>query len=111
MEPVFKLLTKMVCNFLNVLRDLPTYFNFFLKTTERLWTACAIFCKRKGSDTFYSPRLDLNDLKVDPYFPDGTWCHTSGKQSYYCLEHLCLPDGVSNENDNILSIRLTSIRI
>ncbi|XP_065209386.1 A disintegrin and metalloproteinase with thrombospondin motifs adt-1-like isoform X2 [Planococcus citri] len=67
---------------------------------DRLWTACAIFCKRKSSDTFYSPRLDLNDMKVDPYFPDGTWCHTNGKQAYYCLQHLCLPDNDLRRSKN-----------
>lgn len=67
----------------------------FFDHLGRLWTACAIFCKRKNSDTFYSPRLDLNDLNVDPYFPDGTWCHTSTKQNYFCLQHQCVPEAVS----------------
>jgi len=53
---------------------------------------CAIFCRRKGTGSYYTPRLDLNDLGVDPYFPDGTWCHNDGTSNYFCLQHHCLPE-------------------
>lgn len=59
---------------------------------DRLWMACSIFCKRKDTGAFYTPRMELNDLGVDPYFPDGTLCHTEGKKKYYCLQHHCLPE-------------------
>lgn len=61
----------------------------------RLWMGCAIFCRRKDTKSYYTPRLDLNDLGVDPYFPDGTWCHHDGKMNHYCLQHHCLPEVVS----------------
>ena len=54
--------------------------------------ACAVFCRRKDWGVYYTPRLDLNDLGVDAYFPDGTWCHHDSQQSYYCLRHHCLPE-------------------
>lgn len=66
--------------------------NDFLLFIGRLWVACAIFCRRKDNGQYYTPRLDLNDLGVDPYFPDGTWCHSDGKHSYYCQNHHCLPE-------------------
>lgn len=53
---------------------------------------CAIFCKRADSGSFYTPRIELNDLGVSPYFPDGTWCHREGSLNYYCLQHHCLPE-------------------
>lgn len=52
---------------------------------------CYILSK-KDNGQYYTPRLDLNDLGVDPYFPDGTWCHSDGKQNYYCQNHHCLPE-------------------
>lgn len=53
---------------------------------------CAIFCKRGDSGTFYTPRIELNDLGISPYFPDGTLCHRDGNQNYYCMHHHCLPE-------------------
>ncbi|XP_037042307.1 A disintegrin and metalloproteinase with thrombospondin motifs adt-2-like [Bradysia coprophila] len=58
---------------------------------SRLWMGCAIFCKRKNSGAYYTPRFELNDLGADPYFPDGTWCHADESQNYYCRQHHCLP--------------------
>ncbi|KAF7280146.1 hypothetical protein GWI33_006323 [Rhynchophorus ferrugineus] len=59
----------------------------------RLWTSCAIFCKRKDSGVFYTPRIELNDLGVSPYFPDGTWCNRDNTgMDYYCIQHHCLPE-------------------
>lgn len=59
---------------------------------------CAIFCRRKDSNSYYTPRVELNDLGVSPYFPDGTWCHTDKKgENYFCLQHHCLPEVVCIE--------------
>lgn len=54
--------------------------------------ACAIFCRRKDIAAYYAPRVELNDLGLDPYFPDGTWCHTEEGQDYFCRQHHCLPE-------------------
>lgn len=61
---------------------------------QRLWVSCAVFCRRRDSPVYYSPRLELNDLggTLDAYFPDGTFCHNDGKQDYFCLHHHCLPE-------------------
>ncbi|XP_034237574.1 A disintegrin and metalloproteinase with thrombospondin motifs adt-1-like [Thrips palmi] len=59
----------------------------------RLWMACAIFCRRRDTGSYYTPRLDLNDMGVDAYFPDGTWCHGDSSGSYYCQQRHCLPEG------------------
>ncbi|XP_063825943.1 uncharacterized protein LOC135075430 [Ostrinia nubilalis] len=53
---------------------------------------CAVFCRRAAGGGFYAPRVELNDAGLDPYFPDGTWCHHDGTQDYYCLQHHCLPE-------------------
>ncbi|XP_048510631.1 A disintegrin and metalloproteinase with thrombospondin motifs adt-2-like isoform X2 [Athalia rosae] len=58
----------------------------------RPWMACAIFCRRKDGSAYYTPRIELNDLGLDPYFPDGTWCHADRDENYYCRQHHCLPD-------------------
>ncbi|KAJ8935149.1 hypothetical protein NQ314_012967, partial [Rhamnusium bicolor] len=60
--------------------------------TARVWMGCAIFCKRADSGSFYTPRIELNDLGVTPYFPDGTWCHREKNLNYYCIQHHCLPE-------------------
>ncbi|XP_011860405.1 PREDICTED: A disintegrin and metalloproteinase with thrombospondin motifs 2 [Vollenhovia emeryi] len=59
---------------------------------DRPWMACAIFCRRKDIAAYYAPRLELNDLGLDPYFPDGTWCHAEEGQRYFCRQHHCLPE-------------------
>ncbi|CAL7949928.1 unnamed protein product [Xylocopa violacea] len=60
---------------------------------ERPWMACAIFCRRKDIASYYTPRVELNDLGLDPYFPDGTWCHSDEVgQNYFCRQHHCLPE-------------------
>ncbi|XP_050295786.1 A disintegrin and metalloproteinase with thrombospondin motifs adt-2-like isoform X1 [Anthonomus grandis grandis] len=59
----------------------------------RVWTSCAIFCKRKDSAAFYTPRIELNDLGVSAYFPEGTWCHKdSAGMNYFCMQRHCLPE-------------------
>lgn len=59
---------------------------------DRPWMACAIFCRRKDIAAYYAPRVELNDLGLDPYFPDGTWCHAEEGQDYFCRQHHCLPE-------------------
>ena len=68
----------------------------------RLWMACAVFCRRKDTGSFYTPRVELNDLGADPYFPDGTWCHKDGNKQYYCLHHHCLPEVLIYSNIYII---------
>ncbi|XP_013194658.2 A disintegrin and metalloproteinase with thrombospondin motifs adt-2 [Amyelois transitella] len=58
----------------------------------RMWMGCAVFCRRASGGGFYAPRVELNDAGLEPYFPDGTWCHHDGSQDYYCLQHHCLPE-------------------
>ncbi|XP_050670666.1 A disintegrin and metalloproteinase with thrombospondin motifs adt-2-like isoform X2 [Leptidea sinapis] len=58
----------------------------------RMWMGCAIFCRRSAGGGFYAPRVELNDAGLEPYFPDGTWCHFDGSTNYYCLQHHCLPE-------------------
>ncbi|XP_012522620.3 A disintegrin and metalloproteinase with thrombospondin motifs 3-like, partial [Monomorium pharaonis] len=59
---------------------------------NRPWIACTIFCRRKDIAAYYTPRIELNDLGLNPYFPDGTWCHTEEDQEYFCRQHHCLPE-------------------
>lgn len=58
----------------------------------RLWMPCAIFCKHKNSTSYFSPRVELHGVGIDPYFPDGTWCNREGNVNYFCLQHHCLPE-------------------
>lgn len=57
----------------------------------KLWMPCTIFCKHKNNTSYFTPRVELNNLGIDGYFPDGTWCHREGNVDYYCLHHHCLP--------------------
>lgn len=59
---------------------------------NRPWMACAIFCRTQESGSYYTPRIELNDLGLDPYFPDGTWCHRENGEDYYCRKHHCVPE-------------------
>ena len=57
--------------------------------------------------------MELNDLNIDPYFPDGTWCHNDGQINYYCVQHHCLPE-VKNyfiHHFNILIITISLMKI
>jgi len=60
---------------------------------DRLWMACAIFCKVEDAG-WYTPRLDLNDLPISPYFPTGTLCHHDDVDNinYYCQKNLCVDE-------------------
>ncbi|XP_050422560.1 A disintegrin and metalloproteinase with thrombospondin motifs adt-2-like [Adelges cooleyi] len=55
----------------------------------RPWMGCSIFCRRKDTGSYYTPKLDVADLPLDPYLPDGTWCHFANNINYYCLNHVC----------------------
>lgn len=59
---------------------------------SRLWMPCAIFCKRKNTTSYYTPRVELHKLRIDPYFPDGTICHQDETENFYCIHHHCLPE-------------------
>nr|XP_012235889.1 PREDICTED: A disintegrin and metalloproteinase with thrombospondin motifs 4-like [Linepithema humile] len=66
---------------------------------EEPWIACTIYCQREEKTSaehsishFYTPRLELFESGIDPYFPDGTWCHEENGQNYYCRQHYCLPE-------------------
>ena len=64
---------------------------FQLCLKDRPWQSCAIFCKRKDLDVFYTPRLDLNNLPdLNPFYPDGTWCGNDGSKDYYCMQRNCI---------------------
>lgn len=71
--------------------------------TARPWMGCAIFCKRIDIASYYTPRIELNDLGLDPYFPDGTWCHNEDGQDYFCLRHHCLPENFRFGKDSSMS--------
>lgn len=58
----------------------------------RLWMSCAIFCKHKDTGSYYTPRIELNDLGISSYYPDGTLCHSESNEDYYCLQNHCLPE-------------------
>ncbi|XP_012230576.1 A disintegrin and metalloproteinase with thrombospondin motifs adt-2-like [Linepithema humile] len=62
---------------------------------QKPWKACSIHCRRKDSSTFYTPRWEMLSINIDPYFPDGTWCHKKDGQDYYCRQHYCLPASYS----------------
>nr|XP_012219522.1 PREDICTED: A disintegrin and metalloproteinase with thrombospondin motifs 19-like [Linepithema humile] len=65
---------------------------------QKPWRACTVYCREKGDGfNYYSPHLDMLDLGIDPYFPDGTWCHDKDGQDYYCRQHYCLPENYSIE--------------
>lgn len=61
----------------------------------KLWMPCAIFCKHKNSTSYFSPRVELHSVGIDPYFPDGTWCNREGNVNYFCLQHHCLPEVIT----------------
>ncbi|XP_058799877.1 A disintegrin and metalloproteinase with thrombospondin motifs adt-1 [Phymastichus coffea] len=58
----------------------------------RPWLACALFCRHERVAAYFPPRTQLEALGLDPYFPDGTWCHRQDGRDYFCREHRCLPE-------------------
>nr|XP_012220755.1 PREDICTED: A disintegrin and metalloproteinase with thrombospondin motifs 2-like [Linepithema humile] len=96
--PIFKFITKKCLQFNN---DLKLQFEIKLESGAGLqvlynvtepWKACTIHCHIKDSPTPYAPRLELLSIDIDPYFPDGTWCHNKDGQNYYCRQHYCIPE-------------------
>lgn len=73
-------------------------------TEQCLLGYVVIIFRRKNTGAYYTPRFDLNDLGVDPYFPDGTWCHADDSQNYYCLQHHCLPENFEITKHNIWDV-------
>jgi hypothetical protein len=61
-------------------------------SSTKVWMACAVYCKRKNSSIYFSPRFELNEFGINPCFPDGTLCHRVGNLNYYCIKAHCLPE-------------------
>ncbi|XP_012216368.1 A disintegrin and metalloproteinase with thrombospondin motifs adt-2-like isoform X2 [Linepithema humile] len=59
---------------------------------EKPWKACTVHCRLKDSFTLYSLRVEMIGINMDPYFPDGMWCHKEHGEDYYCRQHYCLPE-------------------
>jgi len=62
------------------------------------WEACSIYCRGKNNFNrtfYYAPRREALGFGIDPFFPDGTWCHKQNGQHYYCRQHYCLPENYS----------------
>ncbi|XP_034939046.1 A disintegrin and metalloproteinase with thrombospondin motifs adt-2-like [Chelonus insularis] len=78
---------------------------------ERPWMGCAIFCKRVDIASYYTPRIELNDLGIDPYFPDGTWCHRENGEDYFCLQHHCLPSSFRFPKDGSLQRNFIDVEL
>nr|XP_012234457.1 PREDICTED: A disintegrin and metalloproteinase with thrombospondin motifs 17-like [Linepithema humile] len=63
---------------------------------DKPWMACSIYClqtqKKEFVISYYSPREEVTNTGLDPYLPDGTWCHTENGRHYFCQKRLCLPE-------------------
>ncbi|XP_067209060.1 A disintegrin and metalloproteinase with thrombospondin motifs adt-2-like isoform X2 [Linepithema humile] len=82
---------KMLKNLTVILKEKPG--SQALHDFEKPWKACTIYCQQKKSPIFYAPRLEMLNYGINPYFPDGTWCHTDENgQNYYCRQYYCLPE-------------------
>ncbi|XP_045102355.1 A disintegrin and metalloproteinase with thrombospondin motifs adt-1-like isoform X1 [Portunus trituberculatus] len=54
------------------------------------WQACALYCQKKNSTSFWTPRYEFKDMpNISTHLPDGTPCHL-GKE-YVCQNRACLP--------------------
>ena len=60
------------------------------------WLPCSVFCKTT-SNTWYSPRRELENYHLSSYFPDGTLCYPGDGEegNYYCQDRLCLPENMN----------------
>ena len=47
------------------------------------WLACSVFCETV-SGTWYSPRTELSHFYLSAALPEGTLCHSSEEEDYYC---------------------------
>ncbi|XP_067213562.1 A disintegrin and metalloproteinase with thrombospondin motifs adt-2-like [Linepithema humile] len=59
------------------------------------WKACTVHCRKKDSPTLYALRFEMIGVNMNPYLPDGTWCHNKDGQDYYCRQHYCIPESYS----------------
>nr|XP_012216562.1 PREDICTED: A disintegrin and metalloproteinase with thrombospondin motifs 7-like [Linepithema humile] len=66
---------------------------------DKPWIACTIHCVRKKHPSYDTAnlRFKMLDYDINPYFPDGTWCHEENGENYYCRQHYCLPQSYSFE--------------
>lgn len=60
--------------------------------SSRVWMSCAIYCKKTNATSYFTPRIELNKHGLNPYYPDGTLCHSDGNESFYCISYHCLPE-------------------
>ena len=60
------------------------------------WLPCSVFCQTT-SNTWYSPRRELENYHLSSYFPDGTLCYEGDESegNYYCQDRLCLPENLA----------------
>jgi len=70
------------------------------------WLPCSVFCQTT-SNTWYSPRRELENYHLSSYFPDGTLCYEGDESegNYYCQDRLCLPENM----DSLGSIARTQL--
>ena len=62
------------------------------------WLACSVFCQTV-SGTWYSPRTELQQYHLSAALPEGTLCHSSEEESYYCqVSHLHPTHGSISDN-------------
>ena len=47
------------------------------------WLPCSVFCETV-SGTWYSPRTELHHYYLSAALPEGTLCHSTEEESYYC---------------------------
>ena len=47
------------------------------------WLPCSVFCETV-SGTWYSPRTELQHFYLSAALPEGTLCHSTEQESYYC---------------------------
>ncbi|CAL4062803.1 unnamed protein product, partial [Meganyctiphanes norvegica] len=56
------------------------------------WKSCALYCRKKDSNSLWTPRYEFQDLPHIPtHLPDGTPCHEHNDEIYVCLNHICVP--------------------
>ncbi|XP_012227150.1 A disintegrin and metalloproteinase with thrombospondin motifs 7-like [Linepithema humile] len=74
---------------------------------KKPWMACIVFCQQKNLSFFNeNSYLTMLDHGINPYFPDGMWCHNENGRNYYCRQHYCLPENYSYEENNCKNVNL-----
>lgn len=70
---------------------------------EKPSLACTVFCELTQNNddgiTYYAVVEDsaYKDTLIDPYLPDGTWCHAEKDQNYFCRKHRCVMESIKVE--------------